>query len=185
MMMTKLSAAMPALASQNDLLDSTSGGVYWEWPRLQPSSVEFLDRSIEFISDRSRYLETIVVFICYTNFFLDNEAPVVIKRALGVLCEGNHELTSSINKSQVEKRVSGTGGDVVVPVAFEFLLICDIGPLHWPGKRQHNREVRKAIAVESGSCRGPNAVSGKPFTGRTTWVAHIDRPGVYLRATLV
>jgi hypothetical protein len=92
-MMTKLSAAMPALASQNDLLDSTSG-IYWECPRLQPSSVEFLDRSIEFMSDLSRYLETIVVFICYTNFFLDNDALVIIIR-VGFFVRG---ITNSLRK---------------------------------------------------------------------------------------
>lgn len=93
MMMTKLSAAMPALASQNDLLDSTSG-IYWEWPRLQPSSVEFLDRSIEFMSDLPRYLETIVVFICYTNFFLDNDPLVIIIR-VGFIVRG---ITNSLRK---------------------------------------------------------------------------------------
>src|SRR5215831_15425798 len=93
MMMTKLSAAMPALVSQNDLLDSTSG-IYREWPRLQPSSVEFLDRSIEFMSDLSRYLETIVVFICYTNFFLDNDPLVIIIR-VGFFVRG---ITNSLRK---------------------------------------------------------------------------------------
>ena len=92
-MMTKLSAAMPALVSQNDLLDSTSG-IYWEWPRLKPSSVEFLDRSIEFMSDLSRYLETIVVFICYTNFFLDNDPLVIIIR-VGFFVRG---ITNSLRK---------------------------------------------------------------------------------------
>jgi len=37
------------------------------------------------MSGLSRYLETIVVFICYTNFFLDNEALVIIIRVSGFL----------------------------------------------------------------------------------------------------